>query len=388
MVLGPHGNMWFSYQNATQGGVGVINAATSRVTRFPIDRRGLNYLGQITVGSDGGMWFTERERNRIGEIDPANHRITEFPLTPDSNPEGITAGPDGNIWFTETTGNRIGEINPRTHRISVIPVPTTNGFPVAITAGRGRLWFAAYISGQIGEVNPSTHGITMYDTHAGLPTAVVVTRDGHVWYPEPFLGQIGEMDMKTHRVIGTFYLPGGSNTGSDMTLGSDGDVWFTEDTIGLIGEIAPATGVLTAYPVPTRNGHPESIARGSAGTLWSGDWNSRHLWRLGPEPFPPAVKTGAAADVTQTNATLRGVISPVLGSRTSWAFEYGLTRALGRSVPQLHDPQSQLLAGDAAVPVMVTLSNLAPGRKYYFELVAENADGIRRSALRTFRTVP
>src|SRR5260370_29293335 len=51
--------------------------------------------------------------------------ITEFPV-PNSNaaPLFITAGPDGNLWFTENGVGNIGEINPATHAITEFPIPS------------------------------------------------------------------------------------------------------------------------------------------------------------------------------------------------------------------------------------------------------------------------
>src|SRR5260370_39797321 len=58
----------------------------------------------ITAGPDGNLWFTEFGVGKIGEINPATHVITEFPI-PYSiyGPAGITTGPDGNLWFTDAT---------------------------------------------------------------------------------------------------------------------------------------------------------------------------------------------------------------------------------------------------------------------------------------------
>src|SRR5437588_3672306 len=88
----------------------------------------------ITAGPDGNIWFTEESGNRIGEINPTTHVISEFALTTGSYPRGITAGPDGNLWFAEPDGDRIGKINPTTHAISEFPV-TRGSFPVGIAAG-------------------------------------------------------------------------------------------------------------------------------------------------------------------------------------------------------------------------------------------------------------
>ena len=63
--------------------------------------------------------------DKIGEINPTTHAITEFALpTVTADPRGITAGPDGNLWFTEHAAETIGEINPTTHAITEFPIST------------------------------------------------------------------------------------------------------------------------------------------------------------------------------------------------------------------------------------------------------------------------
>jgi streptogramin lyase len=65
----------------------------------------------ITAGPDGNLWFTEINRDRIGQITLAGV-VTEFSagISPGAAPVGITAGLDGNLWFTEVGGNRIWRI--------------------------------------------------------------------------------------------------------------------------------------------------------------------------------------------------------------------------------------------------------------------------------------
>jgi hypothetical protein len=64
----------------------------------------------LAAGSDGNVWLTEREQNKIGKITPKGI-VTEFPVpTKASGPWGITAGPDGNVWFTEVIYDHPGRI--------------------------------------------------------------------------------------------------------------------------------------------------------------------------------------------------------------------------------------------------------------------------------------
>src|SRR5215470_2879685 len=76
-----------------------VPAMAIRIDEYPIPSGGSAY--QIVTGPDGNMWFTIRNRARIGRITPAGV-ITEFPLPdPLSSASEITPGPDGNLWFTE-----------------------------------------------------------------------------------------------------------------------------------------------------------------------------------------------------------------------------------------------------------------------------------------------
>ena len=45
----------------------------------------------------------------VGRLDPANQRVTVFPVT-NAGPEAITASPDGSLWFTQTTKDNIARI--------------------------------------------------------------------------------------------------------------------------------------------------------------------------------------------------------------------------------------------------------------------------------------
>lgn len=65
----------------------------------------------ITMGSDGNLWFTVPAENKIGKISTAGTYLDEYTVpTTNSSPNSITAGPDGNIWFTENAGNKIGKM--------------------------------------------------------------------------------------------------------------------------------------------------------------------------------------------------------------------------------------------------------------------------------------
>jgi hypothetical protein len=150
----------------------------------------------IASGSDGNLWFTERDGNKVGMINPTTHAITEFPIpTAGSWPIGITAGPDGNLWFTDdgnTTGNSyIGMMNLTTLAIAEFPVsPYTLDAWDGITSGpEGNLWFTD-ISGALGVINPTTHVITEYvvPAAASAPLGIAAGPDGNLWFADQLNG--------------------------------------------------------------------------------------------------------------------------------------------------------------------------------------------------------
>jgi hypothetical protein len=94
----------------------------------------------------------------------------------------------------------------------------------------------------------------------------------------------------------------------------------------------------------------------------------------------PSVRTGAAASITPTTATLNGRVDPN-GAETTYFFRYGTTSLFGTNTAPL--PAG---SGNRAVAVSVPISGLAPATTYHYQLVAENRFGMTRGERRTFKT--
>jgi hypothetical protein len=94
----------------------------------------------------------------------------------------------------------------------------------------------------------------------------------------------------------------------------------------------------------------------------------------------PGVRTGAAASVTPTTATLNGRVDPN-NAATTYFFQYGTTSLYGSTTAP--NPAG---SGADGVAVSVPISGLAPATTYHYRLVAQNALGITRGERRTFRT--
>jgi hypothetical protein len=78
-----------------------------------------NGTGQLVVGPDHALWFTENT-NKIGRIDTTGN-LSEYPVANAGSP--LVSGSDGNLWFT--AGTSAYAFSPTTHTI----VGTTSGLP-------------------------------------------------------------------------------------------------------------------------------------------------------------------------------------------------------------------------------------------------------------------
>ncbi|MBV9271631.1 MAG: virginiamycin B lyase, partial [Candidatus Eremiobacteraeota bacterium] len=92
-----------------------------------------DYVGQLTGGPDGRIWFTDSTENIIGQITSTG--INEFKVpTPGAKPFGITTASDGALWFTESAKNKIGRLAlDGTFNEYTLPAGQSN--PTGITSG-------------------------------------------------------------------------------------------------------------------------------------------------------------------------------------------------------------------------------------------------------------
>jgi virginiamycin B lyase len=98
------GRVWFTAPLAP--GIGELNPSTGAVMMTPTQLT----PRQLTVASDGDIWFTARFTPQgVGELDPDTNNVREFPLT-NVGPQGIAASSDGSVWFTQTTKGNIARI--------------------------------------------------------------------------------------------------------------------------------------------------------------------------------------------------------------------------------------------------------------------------------------
>jgi hypothetical protein len=111
-----------------------------------------------------------------------------------------------------------------------------------------------------------------------------------------------------------------------------------------------------------------------------------HTFKTTGHP-PAVVLTGPTSALPTTfSATLTGGIDPN-GESTSYYFEWGTTTAYGSITPF---PVAVLTPSTSVLPVTATLTALAPGVTFHYQLVAVHESGPRTTfgGDRTFTTLP
>lgn len=136
------GRVWFTAPLAP--GIGELDPATGAVTVTPTQLT----PRQLTVASDGDIWFTARFTPQgVGELDPDTNNVREFPLT-NVGPEGIAASSDGSVWFTQTTKGNIARITDA--GVITEGKVVRNSEPFGITvAPNGAPWYTMLVANKI-----------------------------------------------------------------------------------------------------------------------------------------------------------------------------------------------------------------------------------------------
>src|SRR5262249_52884215 len=98
--------------------------------------------------------------------------------------------------------------------------------------------------------------------------------------------------------------------------------------------------------------------------------------------LPPIAATRVSTGVTETAATLNGVVDPQ-GSETTYHFEYGTSTSYGTSVPV---PSASVGSGSVQKTVSQALTGLQPSTTYHYRLVATSANGTSEGEDSVFRT--
>lgn len=155
---------------------------------------------RLAADSDGAVWFTEFDGNRIGRV-TADGEIVEIDSpTASSGPFGVAVSADGTVWFTEENGNAIGRLRLGSEPDAVLAIAKTVKGKIAAGAA------SAPKKGKLSVVN------------AGPSEATVELTLGNGTCPAGIVGSAPDFDKRTAGVQSTITLPAHSKAKATFTL--------------------------------------------------------------------------------------------------------------------------------------------------------------------------
>ena len=295
ITVGSDGNLWFTEGNEVftpgpdpDGGgtfhrnVGRITP-TGEITEFRIEdgigpTQCFCLLNDIVQGPGDVLYFTTNNPG-LGRI-TTDGDILSF-VAPDNsaaNGSGIAAHGD-DIWYADFNNDSLWRYDTTLDSFTQFNVPEPSD--VAVDEA-GIVWFAATSDQAIGRLDPETGNVTLTQTDTLVPRGITVADDGDVWFSARFVPQgVGELDPDTNEVR---EFPLTDNPGpQDIAASPDGSVWFTQTTEGNIARITDA-GVVTEGKV-VRNSEPFGITvrpNGANGNPWYTMMSANKIARLTP----------------------------------------------------------------------------------------------------------
>ncbi len=118
----------------------------------------------IDVAGDGGVWFAEREANKMGRLDPASGKIDEFPTPGVDVPRRMGADWEGNLWVGFHETGKLVKIDQKTGKMTFYQPPTQDSgtyHPVA-DAKHKVIWVTEQTADKIARFDPKTETWTEF----------------------------------------------------------------------------------------------------------------------------------------------------------------------------------------------------------------------------------
>ncbi len=157
-VVGQNGDQWFtSFRD--NGPIGRISR-DGVLSKFQPPTNGKPQ--RLEVDTDGIVWFTERQGNKIGRFDPKTEAFKEFPLPgPEASPYAIGIDRDHMIWYSSHEQDTLGRLDPKTGDVTEYPYPHSEiAMREFFRDSKGRMWYASSTNNKIGYFqlnNPATN---------------------------------------------------------------------------------------------------------------------------------------------------------------------------------------------------------------------------------------
>lgn len=267
IVVGPDGNMWFTEPSAGKVGRTTHAGKTKGYSVFTDSEvvTGRDYLGAaIVVGADGNLYFPVHEESGwlIGRMTPQGK------YSPVTQPQvesigDMVLGADGNVWFAQRDG-KIGRINPD-GSVSRFAVEGATGIAHLAVGTDGQVWFVAYDKQNIfGKI---------------APDGTITTFDGG-FFADRYINDLvanpaGGMYLAGDSAIGTISADGQIGVTSlpntyvaKLVVENDGTLWFIDGRESLNPLARLKNGTVSHFALTDNSARIASMVMDASGRLW------------------------------------------------------------------------------------------------------------------------
>ncbi len=242
---GPHGlaadkngDIWFT-ANA-RGYIGRLNPQTGEVKEYFMPDKAARDPHSLAFDETGILWFTMQVSNFVGRLDPKTGIITLKPSpTRSSRPYGIAVNSKGVPFFCEFGTNKIGSIDPATMKITEYSLPKGAKPRRLAIAHDDVIYYSDYGRGYLGRLDPKTGKVEERPSPGGRgsgPYGITITPDGMVWYSETEVqpNRVVHFDPRT-KEFSAWNVPSGGGVIRNMAATSDGEVYIACSGLNKIG---------------------------------------------------------------------------------------------------------------------------------------------------------
>lgn len=228
MIVGTRGRVWTGMYYS--GGLGVLETSTGVFTQYLAPYSPAAMAIPVET-SDGRVWVTDHQYNRISEFDPAVGAWVKSVTMPINSCWVVQGHEDqgrGQVYFTEYNANRLGRINLGGGAVTDIVVP--GGGPAFCVYSDDKVYYSRWNESGIGVLDVPSGTVTEFEFPVGNEPA------GPLWLRpsgDIVIGTRGQGYVMVFHIatqaFSALKIPTGSPGLKDgMTVGPDDIIWFTE----------------------------------------------------------------------------------------------------------------------------------------------------------------
>jgi virginiamycin B lyase len=268
--LDAQGNPWVAclgseQANGKDDAIAVIDPSTRKVALYDVPDSCGPYMGAFDA--QGRYWFTMRDCNRLGMIEPGSSKVNEYAVTQNATmPKGIAVDAQGRIWAALEFGvpqepDYVGRYDPSAKIWDIVRQTETGTKLLDVTVLKnGKVIVCDFLGGGVYRFDPATLAYARVPIPAILePTWCRESPDGHLWITShgqnTYLMRVGANDDYRN-----FTFPQVGLLPYAVAFDRDGNVWWTEHLGNHLHRIAKDGTFGSRIAIPTPQSYPFSLA--------------------------------------------------------------------------------------------------------------------------------